>query len=159
MMKIKTLIAVLTLFTFSFDTASCSKDDDKTPTENNGDGNINPSTTKMKITIGTAVFTATLYDNPSANAFKASLPLSINMTELNGNEKYYDLPNPLPTNASVGGDVKVGDLMLYGNNVLVLFYKNLNTTYNYTKLGYLDNPNGLASALGAGNITVKFEIN
>ncbi len=159
MMKIKTLIAVLTLFTFSFGTASCSKDDDKMPTENNGDGNINPSTTKMKITIGTAVFTATLYDNPSANAFKASLPLSINMTELNGNEKYYDLPNPLPTNASAGGDLKVGDLMLYGNNVLVLFYKNLNTTYNYTKLGYLDNPNGLASALGAGNITVKFEIN
>ena len=159
MMEIKTLIAVLTLFTFSFCTASCSKDDDKMATENNGDGNINPSTTKMKITIGTAVFTATLYDNPSANAFKASLPLSINMTELNGNEKYYDLPNPLPTNASAGGDVKVGDLMLYGNNVLVLFYKNLNTTYNYTKLGYLDNPNGLASALGAGNITVKFEIN
>jgi len=159
MMKIKTLIVVLTLFTFSFGTASCNKDDDKTPTENNVYGNINPSTTKMKITIGTAVFTATLYDNPSANVFKASLPLSINMTELNGNEKYYDLPNPLPTNASAGGDLKVGDLMLYGNNVLVLFYKNLNTTYNYTKLGYLDNPNGLASALGAGNITVKFEIN
>ena len=159
MMKIKTLIAVLTLFTFSFGTESCSKDDDKMPTDNNGDGNINPSTTKMKITIGTTVFTATFYDNPSANAFKASLPLSINMTELNGNEKYYDLPNPLPTNASAGGDLKVGDLMLYGNNVLVLFYKNLNTTYNYTKLGYLDNPNGLASALGAGNITVKFEIN
>jgi len=159
MMKIKTLIAVLTFFTFSFGTASCTKDEDKMPTENNGDGNINPSTTKMKITIGTAVFTATLYDNPSANAFKASLPLTINMTELNGNEKYYDLPNPLPTNASAGGDLKVGDLMLYGNNVLVLFYKNLNTTYNYTKLGYLDNPNGLASALGAGNITVKFEIN
>jgi len=159
MMKIKTLIVVLTLFTFSFGTASCNKDDDKTPTENNVYGNINPSTTKMKITIGTAVFTATLYDNPSANVFKASLPLSINITELNGNEKYYDLPNPLPTNASAGGDLKVGDLMLYGNNVLVLFYKNLNTTYNYTKLGYLDNPNGLASALGAGNITVKFEIN
>ncbi|RZJ37640.1 MAG: hypothetical protein EOO18_05235, partial [Chryseobacterium sp.] len=152
-MKIKTLIAVLTLFTFSFGAASCSKDDDKMPTENNGDGNINPSTTKMKITIGTAVFTATLYDNPSANAFKANLPLTINMTELNGNEKYYDLPNPLPTNASAVGDVKVGDLMLYGNNVLVLFYKNLNTTYNYTKLGYVDNPAELASALGAGNIT------
>ena len=159
-MKIKFLItAIAVLFALTFCMASCSKDDETTSTQNNDNGNINTSTTKMKITIGTAVFTATLYDNPSANAFKASLPLSINMTELNGNEKYYDLPNPLPTNASAGGDLKVGDLMLYGNNVLVLFYKNLNTTYNYTKLGYLDNPNGLASALGAGNITVKFEIN
>ena len=159
-MKIKFLItAIAVLFALTFCMASCSKDDETTSTQNNDNGNINPSTTKMKITIGTAVFTATLYDNPSANVFKASLPLSINITELNGNEKYYDLPNPLPTNASAGGDLKVGDLMLYGNNVLVLFYKNLNTTYNYTKLGYLDNPNGLASALGAGNITVKFEIN
>jgi hypothetical protein len=159
-MKIKFLItAIAVLFALTFCMASCSKDDETTSTQNNDNGNINPSTTKMKITIGTAVFTATLYDNPSANVFKASLPLSINMTELNGNEKYYDLPNPLPTNPSAGGDLKVGDLMLYGNNVLVLFYKNLNTTYNYTKLGYLDNPNGLASALGAGNITVKFEIN
>ena len=81
------------------------------------------------------------------------------MTELNGNEKYYDFPSALPTNASVGGDIKAGDLMLYGSNVLVLFYKNFNTSYSYTKLGYVDNPTGLAQALGAGNVIVKFENN
>ncbi|MGN8055708.1 cyclophilin-like fold protein [Pedobacter sp. 22163] len=117
------------------------------------------STTKIKITVGTTVFTATLFDNPSATAFKARLPLTINMTELNGNEKYYDFPSALPTNASVGGDMKAGDLMLYRSNVLVLFYKNFNTPYSYTKLGYVDNPNGLAQALGAGNVIVKFENN
>ena len=138
---------------------ACSKDDDTTPIQNNGTTNNNPSTTKMKITVGTAVFTATLYDNPSATAFKALFPLTINMTELNNNEKYFDLPNPLPINASVGVDIKVGDLTLYGSNTLVLFYKSFNTSYSYTKLGYVDNPTGLAKALGNGNVVVKFENN
>ncbi|WP_432712715.1 cyclophilin-like fold protein [Pedobacter sp.] len=153
------VILMAILFTFYCCTASCSKDGETTAVQNNDVGNTNPSTSKMKITIGTAVFTATLYDNPSANAFKAKLPLTINMTELNGNEKYYDFPSPLPTSASVGGNIKVGDLTLYENNTLVLFYKNFNTSYSYTKLGYVDNPTGLASALGNGNVVVKFENN
>lgn len=113
----------------------------------------------MKITIGKAVFTATLYDNPSAHAFKAMLPMTIDMNELNGNEKYDDLPNTLPAKSTVGGDLKAGDLALYGNKVLVLFYKNFHTSYSYTKLGSVDHPSGLAAALGAGNIVVKFEKN
>lgn len=159
-MKLKSLLTfIAVLFAFSFCPASCSKDDDKTTTQDNEVGNNNPSTTKMKITIGTAVFTGTLYDNPSSAAFKAMFPLTLDMTELNGNEKYYDFPGPLPTNASVGGGIKVGDLTLYGNNTLVLFYKSFNTSYNYTKLGYIDNPAGLAAALGNGNVVVKFENN
>jgi len=145
------------LFTFSFCSASCSKADDTPTTQNNGENNA--STSKMKITIGTAVFTATFYDNLSVNALKAMFPLTINMRELNNNEKYYDLPNNLPVNASIGGDIKVGDLTLYGNNTLVLFYKSFNTSYSYTKLGYVDNPTALATALGNGNVIVKFENN
>lgn len=157
-MKLKFLVTLIAiLFTFSFCNASCSKNDDTNPAQNNSGENTNPSI--MKITIGTAVFTATLYNNPSTNAWRAMLPLTIDMTALNGNEKYYDLPNNLPANASIGGDIKVGDLMLYGNNTLVLFFKSFNTSYNYTKLGYVDNPTGLATALGNGNVIVKFENN
>lgn len=168
----KSLITVIVVvFIISFCTASCSKDDTQTPTtippvetppvETTPEtpNNNPPLSNKMKITIGTAIFTATLYDNPSATAFKAMLPLTLDMTELNGNEKYYNFPSALPTNASVGGDIKVGDLTLYGNNVLVLFYKDFNTSYSYTKLGDIDNPTGLAAALGSGNVIVKFESN
>ena len=140
-------------------TASCSKNDKVTSAQNKDVENTNLSTSKVKITVGTDVFTATLYDNPSAIAFRARLPFTINMTELNGNEKYYDFADPLPTSASVGGNIKVGDLTLYGNNTLVLFYKNFSTSYTYTKLGYVDNPTGLATALGNGNALVKFEYN
>ena len=112
----------------------------------------------MKITIGATVFTATLYNNPTATAFKAMLPLTINMSELNGNEKFYYFSGALPANGSVGGDIRSGDLMLYGNNCLVLFYEDLNSSYSYTRLGRIDNVNGLAKAVGTGSITIKFEL-
>ena len=119
---------------------------------------LNTDSVKMKITIGTNTFIATLYNNVTATSLKAKMPLTINMSELNGNEKYFDLRNNLPANASNPGTIQAGDLMLYGSNTLVLFYKSFSTSYNYTKLAMVDNPSGLASALGSGNITVKFEL-
>lgn len=150
-----TLVALLV--TFACCTASCSKGEETIASLNNNNENTSSST--MKITIGTAVFSATLYDNASANSFKARLPLTLDMRELNGNEKYFDLANSLPTNASPSGSIKVGDLTLYGDKTLVLFYKNFNTSYSYTRLGAIDNPTGLAAALGTGNVVVKFEQN
>jgi hypothetical protein len=118
----------------------------------------NTDTTKMKITIGTNIFTATFYNNATATAFKAKLPMTINMTELNGNEKYFDLRNALPANASNPGSIQNGDLMLYGSNTLVLFYKTFSTSYSYTRIGSIDNPMGLSAALGTGNVSVKYEL-
>ena len=135
----------------------CSKNNEVEPA-NNSNHTSNSDTTKMIITIGSAVFTATLNNNATATAFKAKLPMTINMTELNGNEKYFDLPNGLPTNASNPGTIQAGDLMMYGSNTLVLFYKTFSTSYSYTPLGRIDNPSGLAAALGSGSVTVRLEL-
>lgn len=112
----------------------------------------------MKIKIGNSTFTATLYDNATVTAFKSLLPMSVNMVELNGNEKYVDLPSSLPTNASNPGTIQNGDLMLYGSSTLVLFYKTFSTSYSYTKLGRIDDVSGLAAALGSANVDVSIEI-
>jgi hypothetical protein len=118
----------------------------------------NVDSMKLKITIGANVYTATLHNNATTTAFKSNLPMTIEMNELNGNEKHGDLPNSLPTNASNPGTIQTGDLLLYGSNILVLFYKTFSTSYTYTKVGRIDNPSGLAAALGSGNVTVTFEV-
>ena len=112
----------------------------------------------MKITVGSTIFTATLASNQTATAFKALLPMTISMSELNSNEKYYGLPQSLPTNASNPGTIQNGDLMLYGSSTLVLLYKTFSTSYSYTRIGSVDNPTGLQNALGGGSATVTFEM-
>jgi hypothetical protein len=117
----------------------------------------NHAGSQMKIKIGASTFTATLYENATATAFKAQLPITINMLELNGNEKYFDLLASLPANSSNPGTIQNGDLMLYGAKTLVLFYKSFPTTYSYTKLGRINDPAGLAAAVGSGNVVVTIE--
>mgnify|MGYP000180382578 CR=1 FL=1 len=123
--------------------------------DNNGDS---PETTRtMTLKIGNSTFTATLADNATAQAFAAMLPMSLSMSELNNNEKYVYLDQSLPVQASSPGTIQTGDIMLYGSACVVLFYKTFSTSYSYTRIGRVDNPDGLASAVGSGSVTVLFE--
>gem|GEM_PF-3220993 len=110
----------------------------------------------FKLTIGGTVFNAELANNATARAFDALLPTSLSMTELNGNEKYKYLDTTLPTNASCPGTIHAGDILLYGNNCVVVFYKTFNTSYSYTKIGKITDPTGLEAAVGAGGVEVQF---
>ena len=84
------------------------------------------------------------------------LPLALDMAQLNGNEKHADLPNALPTHASRSGTIRNGDLMLYASDTLVVFYWTFNSSYSYTRLGRVDDPAGLAQALGRRSVRAVF---
>jgi hypothetical protein len=113
----------------------------------------------MNITVGSKIFNATLEDNDTTRAFIKKLPLTLNMDELNGNEKYNYLEGNLRANtASSPGTIKEGEIMLYGSNCLVLFYKSFNTSYSYVKLGHINNTTGFVEALGSGSVGVTFSV-
>jgi hypothetical protein len=80
------------------------------------------------------------------------------MKELNDNEKYYYFNHNFTVDSSVPDMIHAGDIMLYGQNCLVLFYDTFETTYAYTRIGAINDPTGLAEALGAGQATVTFEL-
>lgn len=110
----------------------------------------------INIQIGSQSFTATLYANSSAEALLEKLPLTLNMDELNGNEKFYFFSESLPAASQRVGNIKAGDLMLYGADCLVLFYESFATSYSYTRLGYIEDVTGLADVLGSGSVEVTF---
>ena len=101
----------------------------------------------LKITINGQKFTAELYDNEAAT-----------MKELNSNEKYCYLDTALPTNAQKPGKINTGDIMLFGNDCLVVFYKNFNTSYSYTRIGRIENTEHLAKAAGKSSAKIEFSL-
>ena len=120
---------------------------------NNKSNNSNEVIKSVKAIINGKEYVINLEDNETANSFANLLPQELNMSELNGNEKYIYLDTTLPTNSSNPKRINVGDVMLYGDNCLVIFYKSFDTSYSYTKIGHIDNlPN-----LGNDSISVKFK--
>jgi len=112
---------------------------------------------RMDIIIGERRFTASLMDNTTTQTFQKLLPLTLSMIELNQNEKYAELPQSLPTDANNPGTIKTGDILLWGKNTLVIFYKTFATSYSYTRIGSIDEPTQLAEVLGKGNVIVRWE--
>ena len=107
----------------------------------------------VKVIINDKEYTIDLEDNETANSFASLLPQEFEMNELNGNEKYVYLDNTLPTSSYSPKRINAGDVMLYGNNCLVVFYKSFDTSYSYTKIGHINN----LPDLGNENISIKIE--
>lgn len=113
----------------------------------------------MWMTIGgTHRFAVMLEDNPTARAFAQLLPITLDMPDLNDNEKHVRLPRSLPTNAVRPGTIRTGDVMLYGDNTLVVFYKTFSSSYSYTRIGRVAKIDGLVEALGTGSQHIGFAV-
>ena len=121
--------------------------------ENNTINNPNEVISSVKAIINEKEYIINLEDNETARSFVNMLPQEFNMNELNGNEKYIYLDNTLPTNPSDFKRINAGDVMIYGNNCLVIFYKSFDTSYSYTKIGHIDNLDNL----GSESVSVKIE--
>ena len=115
-----------------------------------------PEQTRVWMTVGERRFAITLTDDAAARAFAAQLPLTLDLSELNGNEKHADLRAALPANASRPGTIRNGDLMLYGTNTVVVFYETFDSSYAYTRLGRVDDAADLPRALGRRGVRVVF---
>ena len=113
----------------------------------------------MQIVIGDQRFSVTLECSDTVTALTEMLPLTLDMSELNGNEKYDYLDTSLPSSPENVGHISKGDIMLYGDNCLVVFYESFDTSYSYTKIGHISDTSGLADALGKDGVTVTFETN
>ena len=119
----------------------------------------NPETSgerRIWMVVGERRFAVTLADNDAARAFVSQLPLTLDMPDLNGNEKHQKLPKPLPTNVTRPGTIRNGDLMLWGADTLVVFYLTFDSPYSYTRLGRIEDAAALPPALGRGQVRVTF---
>ena len=108
------------------------------------------------ITIKNKKYEAILYDNSTTKELIKKFPITITMSDLNGNEKYYNFSKSFSTSSENVASINKGDIMLFGDNCLVIFYKSFSTRYKYTKLGYIKNTEDLENSLGKGDIEITF---
>lgn len=108
------------------------------------------------ITIKNKEYEAVLYDNSTVRELIKNFPISITMSDLNGNEKYYNFSKSFSTSSENVANINKGDIMLFGDNCLVIFYKSFSTRYKYTKLGYIKNTEDLENSFGKGDIEITF---
>ncbi|UVM01791.1 hypothetical protein LOY41_10980 [Pseudomonas atacamensis] len=110
------------------------------------------------MTVGEQRFAIALDDNPSTRQLLTRLPLSLDMADLHGNEKYATVQPPLPTQPYRPGTIHSGDFLLYGDDTLVVFYKTFDSSYRYSRLGRIERPQDLAEVLGRGDVRVTFTL-
>ena len=113
---------------------------------------------KINLTINNKTFSATLENNVTTRELISMFPMTLNMSELNSNEKYNYLDTDLTTNSSRQSRINAGDIKLYGSNCLVVFYESFNTSYSYTNLGTVDDVDSFVSELSNGSVTITFDV-
>lgn len=113
---------------------------------------------KINLIINNKTFTATLENNQTVQELIQNFPMTLNMSDLHSNEKYNYLSSSLTTNSNIPSMINAGDIKLYGNNCLVVFYDNFRNLYSYTNLGRVDNVDEFVTELGSGNVNIRFEL-
>lgn len=93
--------------------------------------------------------------NSTADELHEILPEEFAMKDLHQNEKYFDLPQTLPVQAEKVGKIEIGDVLLYRDQTLVIFYQSFETSYSYTRIGRIRQPELLAEQLGNGDVIVE----
>lgn len=83
--------------------------------------------------------------------------MTFEMEELNGNEKFHYLKEGLPANSENVGNIEAGDIMLFGSDCLVLFFEDFTTSFNYTRIGHIEEEEAFVSVLPGGTVEITFE--
>lgn len=113
---------------------------------------------KMTVQVGESTFTATLEENAAVDALVEMMEhgsVTIQMSDYAGFEKVGALGSSLPT-SNRQTTTQAGDIVLYQGNQIVLFYGS--NSWNYTRLGKIDDLTGWTEALGGGDVSVTFSL-
>ncbi len=145
------IIVSVVVTTIMMNSKESDKDPNPSPETNQSIDNEEMTMDKVYVNINNKKLEIDLENNSTTSALIKLLPLKLSMNDLNGNEKYVYLNESLPTNTYSPKHIEAGDVMLFGDNCLVIFYESFDTSYSYSKIGHINN----LPELGDDSITVN----
>ena len=106
----------------------------------------------MTLMIGETEVPVTWEDNPSVDALKELLPLTVQMSMYGGFEQVGPIGHEIVSNDEQTR-TEPGDIVLYAGDQIVIFYGN--NAWAYTRLGHVDLvQEEMAELLAHGDVTV-----
>ena len=99
----------------------------------------------MTLNFGGKAYTAISTSTKTTKSFIESLPVTIQMTDVDGNEKYGCMYYKIATESPKTNVVTKGDVLLFGESCVIVAYKDFKSSSKYTKLGHIDNVDDLPS--------------
>ncbi|VWX37637.1 cyclophilin-like fold protein [Exiguobacterium oxidotolerans] len=110
----------------------------------------------MQIEIDDHVVVLELEPNKTTELLRKTAPFTIKMDDLHGNEKFHYFEQSFPVDPKLVRLIEAGDVMMYQNNCLVIFYETLKPTTRYTRIGKIKDVEQLLPRLGHGSVEVRF---
>ena len=148
------IIVSVVVTTIMMNNKESDKDPNLSPETNQSIDNEEMTMDKVYIKIDNKKLGIDLENNSTTSALIKLLPLELSMSDLNGNEKYVYLNESLPTNTYSPNHIEAGDVMLFGDNCLVIFYESFDTSYSYSKIGHINN----LPSLDDGKISISIDV-
>jgi len=104
----------------------------------------------IKVNIGGTAYTAISESTSAAKDFISHLPLEVELSDLNENEKRGYTYFKLKPEAKKLNKVEIGDLLLSGDSYVIIAKKTFKTNDKYTKIGHIQNLGDIPS----GNVKI-----
>ena len=115
-------------------------------------GEITTDKPAMSLKIGETEVPVTWEDNPSAEAMRELLPLTVEMSMYGGFEQVGPIGREIVSNDEQT-KTEPGDIVLYSGDQIVIFYGN--NSWAYTRLGHVELTQAeMTELLGHGDITI-----
>lgn len=110
----------------------------------------------MNININGQVASVQLEDNTTTKAILANMPFTIQMDDLHQNEKYHYFDKSFPVSPQPIQTIEAGDVLLYQNNCLVIFYQAAEPVVPYTRIGKISRFQDIRASFGNKSVSVQW---
>lgn len=108
--------------------------------------------TNVEINVNNNDFTIQMNDTPTGRSLVSMIPSSSmrlpTSYDRDGILKYYDMAREVESDPEEISSVSAGELLLDGNDRLLLYYKDTDLSGEYTRVGKIENADNLADVLG-----------
>ncbi len=111
---------------------------------------------KIKTIINDISFNTTVEDNLPAKEFLEILPLNIYMDKEKDSYVHY-IDYKLDKEETTPKELNAGDILLEGNNKIILVSSTNSNKNKYTKIASIDNPDNLELILEINEKPIRFE--